>query len=94
MDWDWLTDWLNAAWAWLIDLLLWVPLQVYGLALDGLATVLEAIPAPEWIVAADFSGVHPAIAYFGGAFEIGYGISALLSAMVLRFVIRRIPVIG
>jgi hypothetical protein len=94
MDWDWLTDWLDAGFAWLIELLLWVPQKLYGLLLDGLATVVEGIPAPSWASGISFAGVHNSIAYFGGPFHIDTGLTVVVSATLLRFLIRRLPVVG
>lgn len=94
MDWDWLTDWLNAAWAWLIQLLLWVPQKLYGLLLDGLATAIEVIPVPTWAAGVSFAGIDNTIAYFAEPFQIDLALTVITSAYLIRFLIRRIPVIG
>ena len=31
------------------ELLLWVPQKIWGLVLDGLASIIEAIPVPAWL---------------------------------------------
>lgn len=41
-----------------------------------------------------FSQQSPGVWYFLDLFKVGYGVSACLSAAVVRFIIRRIPVIG
>ena len=94
MDWDWLTDWLSGAFGWLVDLLLWVPLKLYTLLLAGLATVFEAIPLPSWASGLSFAGIHPAIAYFGAPMQFDLGLTCIVGGTLLRFLIRRIPVIG
>jgi hypothetical protein len=63
--------------------------------LDGLAAVLEAIPVPTWLEGVDvFAGIDPGVVYFAEALMIPEGIAIVLSAYVLRFVIRRLPFVG
>lgn len=92
---------MQAAWwtdfgQWLMDLLLWVPRKLFSLLLDSLASVLEAIPVPDFMsgLAGWASALDPAIAYFSAPLQIGTGIGFVFAAYVLRFAIRRIPVIG
>lgn len=94
MDWDWLTDWLDAAFSWLIDLLLWVPQKLYGLVLDALATVFEAIPVPSWAASISFAGIDNAIAFFAEPFHIDLGLTVVAGATLTRFLIRRLPFVG
>lgn len=91
-----LIDFLSRALAFLVDLLLWVPHKLYALVLDALASVLEAIPVPEFMenLGSLVAGLDPAIAYFAAPLQLGTGMTWVFSAMVLRFLIRRIPVIG
>ena len=81
---------------WLRDLVLWFPRKIYELILDGLAWVIDLIPVPGWFENAGsyFAALDPGIAYFLEAFEFSTGIGILVAAYVLRFLIRRIPVIG
>lgn len=81
---------------WLKDLLLWVPQKLWELLLDGLASVIEALPVPDWLASiASFGGsIPPGVGYFLHVMRVPEGLAMLLSAYVLRFLIRRIPVIG
>lgn len=81
---------------WLRDLLLWVPRKIWELMLDGLASVIEAIPVPSWLADAGdaFSGLPSGVLYFVDALNLGAGMTIILGAYVLRFLIRRLPVIG
>lgn len=81
---------------WLRDVLLWVPQKLWDLLLDGLAAIIEAIPAPDFITNASafFGGIPSGVAYFAAPFQLGTGVAFLVTAYVLRFLIRRIPVIG
>lgn len=92
---EWLKDWLGEILLWLLDVLLWAPKKLYELICDGLASVIEAIPAPSWLTGANpFASIDPGIVYFGEALQLGEGVTIILSAYLLRFVIRRIPLIG
>ena len=81
---------------WLKDLFLWLPLKITELALDGLALVIEAIPVPSFLNDAPgyLSNIDPTVAYFLAAFEFGNGLAIIFSAYILRFLIRRIPLVG
>ncbi|MDP9530879.1 DUF2523 family protein [Pseudomonas protegens] len=41
-----------------------------------------------------FESIDPSVWYFMSIFQIPYGITVVLGAYVLRFIIRRIPFIG
>ncbi|OIR10926.1 hypothetical protein GALL_70940 [mine drainage metagenome] len=41
-----------------------------------------------------FSGIDPGIWYFFDMVDLGYGLPLMISALVARFLIRRLPVIG
>lgn len=81
---------------WLKDLLLWLPLKVWEMLLDGLATVLESIPVPDFVSTASgaFSSIPGNVLFFANFFALGEGIAMVLSAYAVRFLIRRIPLIG
>lgn len=90
--WDFISD----ALAWLYDAFLWIPRKLWELILDGLATLLEAIPVPSFMsnLESFAGGIDPGIAYFAEPLMISTGVTFVLLAYVIRFVIRRIPVIG
>ena len=90
-----LYDFLTSALEWLLDALLWVPRKTYELLLDGLATVIEALPVPAFLQGADpFASLDAGVVFFAEAFAIPQGIQIRLTAYGLRFLIRRIPIIG
>lgn len=91
-----LIDFLSEILQWFMDLLLWVPRKLWELCLDGLAGFIEWLPVPSFMTdLGDFlADVPPSVAYFGSSLQIGTGISMVLAAWAIRFVIRRIPVIG
>lgn len=89
-------DYLDKFAQWLKDLLLWLPLKLWEMLLDGLAAVLEAVPVPDFIAAAQgyMSGVGGNVLFVLNLFAVPQGMTMIMSALVLRFVIRRIPFIG
>jgi len=93
---DYLIDFLSQILVWLKDLLLWVPRKLSSLILDGLASLIESIPVPDWLANASgfLAGISPEIAYFLAAFEFEFGLTVVLAAYIIRFLIRRIPVVG
>lgn len=93
---DKLIEFLQRILDWFIDLLLWVPRKVWALMLDGLATLIESIPVPAFManLGSWVSGIDPAVAYFGGPLQLGTGMTFVALAWVIRFAVRRLPVIG
>jgi hypothetical protein len=81
---------------WLKDVLLWIPQKLYSLLLDGLAFVIEAIPVPAWLTNAPgyLGGIDPTVVYYLEGFAIAEGLSIIFAASLIRFLIRRIPLIG
>jgi len=81
---------------WLKDLLLWVPLKLWELLLDGLAGVLEAMPVPSFINSAQgyMNGIGGNVLWMLNVFAVPEGMAMVMSALLLRFVLRRIPFIG
>lgn len=90
--WKWLEDVLQ----WLYDVLLFIPLKVWEGLLSGLASLIEAIPVPGFMqnLGSYVAGIDPGIAFFLSSMNFGTGIAMILGAYAIRFVIRRIPVVG
>lgn len=85
----------GSIWETLADILLWVPLKLYGLILDGLAAIIEAIPAPEWVShAGNILQGSPGFLFWLDLFNVPEGLSIVFGAYGIRFIVRRIPVIG
>ena len=93
---DYLIDFLSQILVWLKDLLLWIPRKLAELVLDALAALIEAIPVPAWLSNAGtyLAGIDPTIAFFLQGFRFAEGLTIIFAAYILRFLIRRIPLIG
>ncbi|MNZ27766.1 hypothetical protein D3C78_449880 [compost metagenome] len=81
---------------WLVDVLLWVPRTLWAELLEGLSGLIAAIPVPGFVTTAQsaFASIPSSVLFFLDKFEFSAGIAMIMSAYVLRFVIRRIPLIG
>lgn len=81
---------------WLRDALLWAPKAALEWLLDKVAELIEAIPVPDWLSGAGsvFAAVPGEVVWFLDAFAINYGIGIIIAAYIVRFLIRRIPVVG
>ncbi|MEM7504701.1 MAG: hypothetical protein AAF417_21885 [Pseudomonadota bacterium] len=87
---------LEAFSQWLLDVFLFVPRYVFQQAAEAAAEFVEGLPVPDFITnwgqtMADIGGEFW---WLASAFAIPEGFAIVLSAFLLRFFIRRIPVIG
>lgn len=81
---------------WLSGMLSDLFLSIWGSILDSLASLLEAIPLPQWwaSIGGLFSGISSHVIWFVDPFEFGTGLSIIGSAYLIRFLIRRLPLVG
>jgi len=82
-SWDAILDFISDIFIWI-----WESIVLFAVV------ILEAIPVPSWAVTTTPLQLPSGIAWFLGAFEIPLGLTILSSAWVIRFLIRRLPVIG
>jgi hypothetical protein len=84
--------------AWFLDALLWVPLKTWELLLEGLGTLAEwcidLVGAFLGPVEQALSGLPEGVAWGFALFEVPAGLTMVISAYGVRFLIRRIPLIG
>lgn len=79
----------------LIDIVLWIPRQLYGLLVDAVELMLTWIPEIDIVdLQGLFDGLGGQLLYFLTIFEFDYGITAMMTALTARFILRRIPFIG
>lgn len=81
---------------WLKDLFLWLPRKLWAELLDSLASLVESMGVPAFMQQAQsaFDGIPPSMIFFATKFAVPEGVAMLLAALVLRFLLRRIPLIG
>ena len=83
-----------AQWVW--QFISNLPLRIFQGLLDALAGVINALPVPSFFAQASgaFAGLSSGVVCFITPFELGYGLSVVLGAYSLRWILRRIPFIG
>jgi hypothetical protein len=83
-------------WDKLESLLLWIPKKIIGWILDKLAGLIESIPVPEFFSQANsaLASIPSEVGYFIEPMNFGVGLSMIISAYIIRFIIRRIPIVG
>lgn len=99
---DFINEWLAAIKGFIEDVLLWIwdvityiPRNIWEGIINAIATVFESIPVPSWLNNVDiFVGITPGMSFFMQGFAIPEGVMILGGAYLLRFTIRRIPIIG
>lgn len=93
---DKLIEFIQRILEWVVELLLWVPRKIYELITQGLGDFFHAIPVPTFIqnLGSLTASIDPGIAYFGAPLQIGACLGIIVGAYIIRFLIRRIPLIG
>jgi hypothetical protein len=93
---DFLIQFLKQLFAWLINFIEWAAEWLWSALLGAFITVLNAIPVPSWLSSAPtvVGSIPGSVAFFLQAFEIPTGLAIIFGAYTIRFIIRRIPLIG
>jgi len=78
----------------LLELLLWIPRKIYQLLLEGMLALFNWIPVPAWAEDLNLDWVPSGMAYFLEPFNVAWGLTCITSAYLIRFLIRRLPVVG
>jgi hypothetical protein len=91
-----LIQFLQQILSWTIDFFKWIFEWVWQQLLGALITVLNAIPVPSWLASGGslFGALPEGAAFFINAFMLPQGLAIIIGAFTIRFIIRRIPLIG
>jgi len=89
-------DWVSDVLQWLLDVLLWLPRQIYKLVLEALAALINSIPVPSFMqgLGSSLGNAFSSVSWFTDFLLIPEGVTICLAAYLLRFLIRRIPLVG
>lgn len=89
---QWLTDFAQ----WLLDALLWIPRWLWSEVLQALSALINSIPVPDSLgVWTSSIGSLPAnVIWFLDLLQFRAGLAMVISALIARWVLRRIPLIG
>lgn len=79
---------------WWLDVILWIPRMLFSFVVDVVETLMGWLPADTIDVDAALDGLTGDVLYFLTLFEFGYGLIAVFTALIARFILRRIPIIG
>ena len=74
----------------------WILVKWALMVLDALLAILSLIPVPEWLsnLSGNVALIDSGILFFVAPFQFGTGVAWIISAYLIRFLIRRIPLIG
>lgn len=79
----------------LIDIILWAPRMLFSWLVDAVEHMMGWLPEIQVVdVENIFNGLGGQMLYFLTMFEFSYGLTAVMTALIARFVLRRIPFIG
>ena len=82
--------------SWLVNLLLWLPRKLFSQLGEGFVELISSIPVPDFVSQADyaFASLPSGVVYAISFFRVPEGLAMIISAYILRFIIRRIPFFG
>jgi hypothetical protein len=84
----------SCALQWLQDELQSLSVWLYDAIMSGIASIYEAIPAPDFLLNANTLSIPSGVSWVVSMFQLDVGVSIVVSAYIARFILRRIPVIG
>lgn len=67
---------------------------ILGTVLDAVAGIFSLLPVPDFMQNVQSYTLPDSMAYYASAFEIPFGVGVIVSAYGIRFLIRRLPVVG
>ncbi|MES9872661.1 MAG: hypothetical protein ABW146_06105 [Candidatus Sedimenticola sp. 6PFRAG7] len=82
--------------SWLKELFEWLGQKIFESIMDAAAKLIENIPVPSFFntASAKIGQLGADVGYWIGPFELDFGVGVILTAYTLRFILRRIPIIG
>lgn len=93
---SYLIDYLGQILTWLLLFVDWCLAEVFKVLCAAALAVLDAIPVPSFFTSASglLSALPPGVVYFSQAFDLANAFLIIFSAVGIRFLIRRLPVVG
>ena len=80
--------------SWIQEQLTTFALWLFEKFLGGMAAIIEAIPVPDFLTDIGSLTIPPSVAWAASAFELQSGMAIIVTAYGLRFIIRRLPIVG
>jgi hypothetical protein len=70
-------------------------LYIYESIILGVSDLFSLIPAPDFLENINSSlSIPSSVAFFAAPMQFQFGVGVIVSAYTIRFLIRRIPIIG
>ncbi|MCW8827519.1 MAG: hypothetical protein OQK94_00520 [Gammaproteobacteria bacterium] len=93
---DAIIDAIQNALGWLWEVIIFLPKLLWDYLGDAVVTYVEEMEVPTWMENASNLGsvITPEMAYFMQGFALAEGLAIIGAALLLRFILRRIPIIG
>lgn len=81
---------------WVLNGFMWLLTKTVVAIFFALVKLLKAIPVPDWLnsIGPVFGAVTPYVWFFARVAEFEFGFAIFLPALILRFIIRRLPFVG
>jgi len=79
---------------WFLTCILWLPRFIFRNLADLVEYSMTKLPDLSGQIQTTFQGLPGDLVYFTTLFEVNYGLSVVFGALIARFALRRIPVIG
>ncbi len=91
-----LFQWLQDAYDWFVEFIIGFPDFFMKWIVDGAIDFFNWLPVPSFFqqAAGALQGIPREVIYFIEPFRVGEGLAIVMIAFLLRFIIRRIPIIG
>ena len=91
-----LMHYIQSILVWLLGLIDWILIEVFTVVGAAVVAVLNAIPVCGCFAQATslMQGLPSGVLYFAQALNLSTGLQSIVCAVLLRFLIRRIPFIG
>jgi hypothetical protein len=93
---DFLIAFISRILLWLVDFAQWLGDLAISTVLGAFITLLNAIPVPAFMTGAPsvLASVPSGVLWFFNILQLGSGLTIFVTAWLLRFLIRRVPIIG
>jgi hypothetical protein len=95
--WEWIGGQFSALMEWLGTALQWLLDTAIVMTLDLTAWLFEQIPVPEFLgdVVTEWNAISTGpVGFWLEPWRVGYGLTVVFGALGLRFLMRRLPIIG
>lgn len=96
-DWTDLPCNISALILWLYDFFMWLPRKLFELLAEGIDLLFQSMPVPDFLE--DGQAILTALGNSEAMFwlsimKVPAGFTMIMGALIARFILRRIPLIG